>query len=48
MLQPTLRSQWSILGAEPLVMSTLEFGSFLRRDIERWAQVAKVSRLRVD
>jgi tripartite-type tricarboxylate transporter receptor subunit TctC len=34
---------WDRQGATPMNMSPAEFDAFLRKDIEKWAQVAKIS-----
>jgi tripartite-type tricarboxylate transporter receptor subunit TctC len=41
--RPDVRETWSQQGAVPLKMSPAEFDKFLRADIEKWAQVVKVS-----
>jgi tripartite-type tricarboxylate transporter receptor subunit TctC len=34
---------WDRQGATPMVMTTAEFDAYLRKDIDKWAQVAKFS-----
>lgn len=46
--RPDIKEMWSKQGAEPMVMSTAEFDKFLRADIEKWAQVVKVSGAKID
>ena len=38
-----VKEAWDKQGAVPLVMSPAEFDAYLRKDIEKWAQVVKVS-----
>ena len=39
--RPEIIAAWDRLGATPMVMTTAEFDAFLRKDIEKWAAVAK-------
>ncbi len=41
--RPEIVSAWERQGATPMTMTTAEFDAFLRKDIEKWAQVAKFS-----
>jgi tripartite-type tricarboxylate transporter receptor subunit TctC len=41
--RPELIAAWDRQGATPMVMTTAEFDAYLRKDIEKWAQVAKFS-----
>jgi tripartite-type tricarboxylate transporter receptor subunit TctC len=41
--RPEIISAWERQGATPMTMTTAEFDAFLRKDIEKWAQVAKFS-----
>jgi tripartite-type tricarboxylate transporter receptor subunit TctC len=41
--RPEMRTAWDRQGATPMTMSPSEFDAFLRKDIEKWAQVAKAS-----
>src|SRR5437588_4127816 len=41
--RPEVKAQWSEQGAEPMTMSPEEFDAFLRKDIEKWAEVVRVS-----
>src|SRR5438067_8918147 len=38
-----VKEAWLKQGAEPIVMSPAEFDAYLRKDIEKWAHVVKVS-----
>jgi tripartite-type tricarboxylate transporter receptor subunit TctC len=40
---PDVKETWLKQGAIPLVKTSEEFNAFLRKDIEKWAQVVKVS-----
>lgn len=39
--QPDMKERYSGVGAEPLVMSAEQFGTTIKKDIDRWAQVVK-------
>jgi tripartite-type tricarboxylate transporter receptor subunit TctC len=41
--RPEIVAAWERQGATPMTMTTAEFDAFLRKDIEKWAQVAKFS-----
>ena len=41
--RPEIVAAWDRQGAIPMVMTTAELDAFLRKDIEKWAQVAKIS-----
>jgi tripartite-type tricarboxylate transporter receptor subunit TctC len=41
--RPEIVAAWEKQGANPMSMSPAEFDAFLRRDIEKWAPVAKLS-----
>jgi tripartite-type tricarboxylate transporter receptor subunit TctC len=38
-----VRQAWTAQGAEPMLMKPSEFDAYLRKDIEKWAQVVKFS-----
>ncbi len=38
---PTMRERYANLGAEPMPMTSDEFGKFIAEDIEKWAKVIK-------
>jgi tripartite-type tricarboxylate transporter receptor subunit TctC len=40
---PGIVAAWDRQGATPMTMTPAEFDAFLRKDIEKWAQVAKFS-----
>jgi tripartite-type tricarboxylate transporter receptor subunit TctC len=40
---PVVKATWLKQGAVPLVMTPAEFDAYLRKDIEKWAHVVKVS-----
>jgi len=41
--KPEVKAAWLQQGATPLVMTPEEFEAYLRKDIEKWANVVKVS-----
>jgi tripartite-type tricarboxylate transporter receptor subunit TctC len=41
--RPEIVAAWKRQGATPMTMMPAEFDAFLRKDIEKWAQVAKFS-----
>ena len=43
MNRPDVKVAWAKQGAVPMPMSPGEFDTYLRADIEKWAQVVKVS-----
>ena len=40
---PDVREAWAKQGAIPMQMSVAEFDAYLKKDIEKWAEVVKVS-----
>jgi tripartite-type tricarboxylate transporter receptor subunit TctC len=44
---PEVKETWLKQGAIPLVMTTAEFDAYLRKDIDKWAEVVKVSGAKV-
>jgi len=38
-----VKEAWSKQGAVPMLMSPAEFDTYIRADIEKWAQVVKIS-----
>jgi tripartite-type tricarboxylate transporter receptor subunit TctC len=44
---PELKAQWASQGATPLVMSPAEFDAYLRKDIEKWANVIQAAGIKV-
>ena len=43
-----LKEQWAKQGATPMVMSPAEFETYLKADIDKWANVVKVSGAKVE
>jgi tripartite-type tricarboxylate transporter receptor subunit TctC len=43
--RPDTKAAWDNQGAVPLVMTPAEFDAYLRKDIEKWAQVVKAAGL---
>jgi tripartite-type tricarboxylate transporter receptor subunit TctC len=46
--RPDVKEAWSKQGAVPMLMSPVEFDRYLRADIEKWADVVKVSGAKVN
>jgi tripartite-type tricarboxylate transporter receptor subunit TctC len=46
--RPDVKEAWAKQGAEPMPMTPEQFDAYLRRDIEKWAQVVKVSGAKVE
>jgi tripartite-type tricarboxylate transporter receptor subunit TctC len=44
---PAVKELWAKQGAVPLVKTPAEFDAYLRKDIEKWAEVVKVSGAKV-
>ena len=45
---PEVREKFTSIGADPLLMTPEEFTEFIRKDIDKWAKVAKAANVRVD
>jgi tripartite-type tricarboxylate transporter receptor subunit TctC len=43
-----VKQAWALQGAEPMLMKPSEFDAYLRKDIEKWAQVVKFSGAKVE
>ena len=48
MATPDVREKFTSIGADPLIMSPEEFTEFIRKDIDKWAKVAKAANLKMD
>ena len=46
--RPEVKAAWDKQGAVPLVMSPAEFEAYLRKDIEKWAQVVKSANIKAE
>src|SRR5262249_13518625 len=46
--RPDLRQAWAKQGADAMPMTIAEFEAFLHRDIEKWANVVKISGAKVE
>jgi tripartite-type tricarboxylate transporter receptor subunit TctC len=46
--RPDVKQAWAKQGAVPMLMSPSEFDRYLRADIEKWAEVVKVSGAKVN
>ena len=45
--RPETRETWVKQGAEPLVMTPVEFDKYLRSDIDKWAKVIETAGIKV-
>jgi len=45
--RPDVKAAWAKQGAVPMLMTPVEFDAYLRKDIEKWASVVKVSGAKV-
>ncbi len=48
MATPEVREKFTSIGADPLIMSPEEFTEFIRKDIDKWAKVAKAANVRIE
>lgn len=48
MRSPEIRAQFAALGAEPVGSSPADFAAFVRRDMEKYARVVKISGAKLD
>jgi tripartite-type tricarboxylate transporter receptor subunit TctC len=48
MATPEVREKFIAVGADPLIMSPEEFTQFIRKDIEKWAKVAKAANVKLE
>ncbi len=48
MATPDVREKFTSIGADPLIMSPEEFTEFIRKDIDKWAKVAKAANVKMD
>jgi tripartite-type tricarboxylate transporter receptor subunit TctC len=46
--RPDVKEAWAKQGAEPMAMNPDQFDAYLRKDIEKWAHVVKVSGAKVE
>jgi tripartite-type tricarboxylate transporter receptor subunit TctC len=46
--RPDVKEAWDKQGAVPLVMTPAEFDTYLRKDIEKWAQVVKAAGIKAE
>ena len=44
---PEVKEAWLKQGAVPMVKSPEEFDAFLRKDIDKWANVVKTANIKV-
>ncbi len=46
--RPDVKKMWAAQGAEPMHMTPTEFDAYLRKDIDKWAKVVKISGAKVE
>ena len=46
--EPAIQARFMSLGAEPMVMSPTEFGSYIASETEKWGKVVKTAHIKVD
>jgi tripartite-type tricarboxylate transporter receptor subunit TctC len=46
--RPDVKEAWIKQGAEPMIMSPAEFDKYLRSDIDKWANVVKISGIKLE
>jgi tripartite-type tricarboxylate transporter receptor subunit TctC len=46
--QPDVKAIWAEQGAVPMIMTPAEFGTFLDKDIAKWANVVKTANIKID
>ena len=44
---PEVKAAWAQQGADPLVMTPAQFGDFINKDIDKWANVVKTANIKV-
>ncbi len=45
--KPEVQQAWTKQGAVPMIMTSAEFDKYLRADIDKWAEVVKVTGARI-
>ena len=48
LLDPTIKAQFASLGAEPMLMTPAEFGTYITSEIEKWGKVVKFVGVKAD
>jgi tripartite-type tricarboxylate transporter receptor subunit TctC len=46
--QADVKETWAKQGAVPMMMSAVEFGAYLEKDIAKWANVVKTANIKID
>ena len=46
--RPDVKEAWAKQGAEPMIMSPSQFETYLRSDIDKWANVVKISGIKLE
>ena len=48
LLDPTIKAQFASLGAEPMLMTPAEFGTYITSEIEKWGMVVKFAGIKAE
>jgi len=48
LLDPMIKAQFASLGAEPMLMTPAEFGTYVASEIAKWGKVVRTARIKVD
>ena len=48
LLDPTIKVQFASLGAEPMLMTPGELGTYITSEIDKWGQIVKTARIKAD
>src|SRR5262245_19335782 len=46
--QPAMQAQFAALGAEPMLMTPAQFGTYLAEETEKWGRVVRTTRIKAD
>jgi tripartite-type tricarboxylate transporter receptor subunit TctC len=45
---PVMKARYAELGAEPMIMTPVEFGKFLAAETEKWGKVIKTAHIKAE
>jgi len=46
--QPAMQAQFAALGAEPMLMTPAQFGTYIAEETEKWGRVVRTARIKAD